>query len=144
MNHFPAQANCSWQELARTLVEVRWSSDAKHIAGIVCPSVNSVSLLRPLSHVPCCVLFRTAANSVWMLRTTGHVWTEERIATAVRLPRSLHEQLHAAADERQVAANLLVVKALETFLAQLTPVDELALVREARGPVSQATGTVGE
>jgi microcystin degradation protein MlrC len=70
--------------------------------------------------------------------------TEERIATAVRLPRSLHEQLHAAADERQVAANLLVVKALETFLAQLTPVDELALVREARGPVSQATGTVGE
>ena len=63
------------------------------------------------------------------------------MATAVRLPRRLHEQLHEAADERQVAANLLIVKALETFLAQLTPVDQLT------GPqppdrVSQAPGTV--
>ena len=66
------------------------------------------------------------------------VYEEERVATAVRLPRSLHEQLHEAADERQVAANLLIVKALETFLAQLTPVDELT----ATGPVSQAPGTV--
>jgi HicB family len=66
---------------------------------------------------------------------------EERVATAVRLPRSLHEQLHEAADERQVAANLLIVKALETFLAQLTPVDELTAPRTP-GRVSQAPGTV--
>ena len=69
------------------------------------------------------------------------VYEEARVATAVRLPRSLHEKLHEAADERQVAANLLIVKALETFLAQLTPVDQLT------GPqppdrVSQAPGTV--
>jgi hypothetical protein len=64
------------------------------------------------------------------------VYDEERVATAVRLPRALHEQLHEAADERQVAANLLIVKAIERFLAQLTPVDELT------GPVSQAADTV--
>ncbi|MGZ8752786.1 MAG: toxin-antitoxin system HicB family antitoxin [Acidimicrobiia bacterium] len=65
---------------------------------------------------------------------------EERIATAVRLPRSLHEQLRAAADERQVAANLLIVKALETFLAQLTPVDQLT-APQIPNQVSQAPGT---
>ena len=64
------------------------------------------------------------------------VYDEERVATAVRLPRSLHEQLHAAAEERQVAANLLVEKAVETFLARLTPVDQLT------GPVSHGPGTV--
>ena len=69
------------------------------------------------------------------------------MATAVRLPRSLHEQLHEAADERQVAANLLIVKALETFLAQLTPVDQLTATQHPQrvseaGPVSQAPGTV--
>ncbi len=69
------------------------------------------------------------------------VYEEERVATAVRLPRSLHEQLHEAADERQVAANLLIVKALETFLAQLTPVDQLT-APPAPGPVSQPVGTV--
>ncbi len=69
------------------------------------------------------------------------VYEEERIATAVRLPRSLHEQLHEAADERQVAANLLIVKALETFLAQLTPVDQLTGAQRP-GRLSQAPGTV--
>ncbi len=57
------------------------------------------------------------------------VHEEERVATAVRLPKSLHEQLHDAADERQVAANLLVVKALESYLARLTPIEDLALTR---------------
>ena len=64
------------------------------------------------------------------------IYEEERVATAVRLPRRLHEQLHAAAEERQVAANLLVEKAVESFLARLTPVEQLT------GPVSQRPGTV--
>ncbi len=70
------------------------------------------------------------------------VYDEERIATAVRLPRSLHEQLHEAADERHVAANLLIVKALETFLAQLTPVDQLTGPPPHPDPMSQPPGTV--
>jgi hypothetical protein len=69
------------------------------------------------------------------------VYEEERVATAVRLPRTLHEQLHEAADERQVAANLLIVKAIERFLAQLTPVDELTATPPP-APMSQAPGTV--
>jgi predicted HicB family RNase H-like nuclease len=60
---------------------------------------------------------------------------EERVTTAVRLPRSLHERLRAAADERQVAANLLVQKALEDYLRRLRPVADLA-------PLSQPDGTV--
>jgi hypothetical protein len=61
---------------------------------------------------------------------------EERVTTAVRLPRSLHEQLRRAADERQVAANLLVQKALEAYLPSLTPIDHLT------GSLSQPVGTV--
>jgi hypothetical protein len=57
------------------------------------------------------------------------------VTTAVRLPRSLHERLRAAADERQVAANLLVQKALEDYLCRLRPVADLA-------PLSQPDGTV--
>ena len=39
--------------------------------------------------------------------------------------------------QRQVAANLLIVKALEMFLAQLTPIDEL--VRDSES-LSQGPG----
>jgi hypothetical protein len=63
------------------------------------------------------------------------VHDEDRVTTAVRLPPDLHRQLRAAADERQVAVNLLVIKALQDYLPRLTPVDQLT------GPVSQAPGT---
>lgn len=119
MNHFPAQANFSWQERASALVEVRWSSDATNIAGVVCPSVNSVSLLRPLSHAPCCALFRTAASSVWMLRTTGHVWTEERIATAAELLLSPTSKREATTPDAS----------LETRLAYLLELPHVRVLR---------------
>ena len=46
--------------------------------------------------------------------------------TAMRLPESLHERLCAAARERDVSVNLLVTRAVESYLAQLPPVDEVA------------------
>lgn len=54
---------------------------------------------------------------------------EERVTTALRVPRSLHERLKQAAEERQVAVNLIAVKALEEYLDRLIPVEDLQLTR---------------
>jgi hypothetical protein len=51
------------------------------------------------------------------------VYDEPRVATAIRLPTSLHEELHSAATERDVSVNFLVTRAVSTFLAQLPPPD---------------------
>lgn len=48
---------------------------------------------------------------------------EDRVATAVRLPVSVHERLHAAAADRDVSANLLVTRAVTEYLERLVPVD---------------------
>ncbi|MCU1426777.1 MAG: hypothetical protein JWL83_777 [Actinomycetia bacterium] len=57
------------------------------------------------------------------------VHQEERVTTAVRVPKTLHDRVRAAADERQVGVNLLVVRALEEYLDRLVPVDELVRTR---------------
>ncbi len=44
---------------------------------------------------------------------------ERRIATAVRIPESLHRQLRLAASDRDVSANLLVTQALTEYLQRL-------------------------
>lgn len=44
---------------------------------------------------------------------------EPRVATAVRLPQTLHRRLHHAAVERTVSANLLVTRAIEEYLDRL-------------------------
>jgi hypothetical protein len=51
------------------------------------------------------------------------VYDEPRVATAIRLPTSLHEELQSAATQRDVSVNFLVTRAVSTFLAQLPPVD---------------------
>ena len=51
--------------------------------------------------------------------------TEKRVATAVRLPESLHHQLQDQADLRDVSVNFLVVRAVAQYL-QNAP-DPLAL-----------------
>jgi predicted transcriptional regulator len=47
------------------------------------------------------------------------VYDEPRVATAIRLPTSLHEELQSVASERDVSVNFLVTRAVSTFLAQL-------------------------
>jgi predicted transcriptional regulator len=51
------------------------------------------------------------------------VYEEPRIATAVRLPESIHRRLHQAARERDVSANLLVIRAVESYLDALPSAD---------------------
>lgn len=52
-----------------------------------------------------------------------------RSATAIRFPPELHERLTAAASERGLSLNYLVVKAVEEFLEHLIPAGELRLTR---------------
>jgi hypothetical protein len=61
------------------------------------------------------------------------VHDEERVTTAVRVPKTLHDRARAVAQERQVGMNLLVVRALEEYLDRLVPVDELVRTRDERG-----------
>jgi len=51
---------------------------------------------------------------------------ERRIATAVRLPESLHERLRLAASDRDVSTNLLVTRAVTEYLERL-PAAEVSL-----------------
>jgi predicted DNA-binding ribbon-helix-helix protein len=51
------------------------------------------------------------------------VYDEPRVATAIRLPTSLHEELQSVASQRDVSVNFLVTRAVSTYLAQLPPVD---------------------
>jgi hypothetical protein len=62
-------------------------------------------------------------------------YLEDRVATAVRLPASVHRRLHEAAADRDVSANLLVTRAVTEFLDRLTPA-EAALRRPAGKPWS--------
>jgi hypothetical protein len=49
------------------------------------------------------------------------IYDEPRVATAIRLPTSLHGELQTAASERDVSVNFLVTRAVSAFLAQLPP-----------------------
>jgi hypothetical protein len=60
------------------------------------------------------------------------IYTEPRVATAVRLPSSLHGELQTAATERDVSVNYLVTRAVSAYLAQLPPAGaDLPTEREA-------------
>jgi predicted transcriptional regulator len=67
-------------------------------------------------------------------------YDERRIATAVRLPVSVHRRLHEAASDRNVSANLLVIRAVTEFLDQL-PTAEAALGSRGRHNRSSRVGT---
>ena len=56
---------------------------------------------------------------------------KDRTTTAIRFPDEIHERLRVAADERDLSINYLVVKAVEEFLHNLIPVEELTLTRRA-------------
>jgi hypothetical protein len=51
------------------------------------------------------------------------LYDEPRVATAIRLPTSLYEELQSAAGARDVSVNFLVTRAVSSFLAQLPPAD---------------------
>ncbi len=49
------------------------------------------------------------------------IYEEDRVATAVRLPVSVHRRLHQAAADRDVSANLLITRAVTDLLERLGP-----------------------
>ena len=53
----------------------------------------------------------------------------DRVSISVRLTPELHTRLIEAADERMLSANFLAIKAIEEFLENLIPVEELRLTR---------------
>jgi hypothetical protein len=69
-------------------------------------------------------------------------YDEPRVATAVRLPESIHRRLRDAASDRDVSANLLVIRAVSELLDRLPSasdsVDEMTSTdrRPARGSQS--------
>jgi predicted transcriptional regulator len=60
------------------------------------------------------------------------VYDQPRVATAVRLPKQLHQRIQRAADERQVSVNYIVERAIERYLERMVPVAELDLERDER------------
>lgn len=56
---------------------------------------------------------------------------EQRIATAVRLPVSVHRRLHDEARTRDVSVNLIITRAVTDYLDRL-PSTELILRPKAR------------
>lgn len=59
-----------------------------------------------------------------------------RTTTAIRFPDDLHERLRAAAEERDLSINFLVVKAVEEFVENLIPVEDLRLTRPRNSNVA--------
>ena len=57
---------------------------------------------------------------------------ERRIATAVRLPESVHRRLKRAASDRDVSANLLITKAVDDYLERLPAPERVLTPRRAR------------
>lgn len=50
------------------------------------------------------------------------LYSEPRVATAIRLPASVRDELQQAAAERDVSVNLLVTRAVCDYLRRLPPV----------------------
>lgn len=55
----------------------------------------------------------------------------ERSATAIRFPAGVHEKLREASEAHGLPVNYLVVKAVEEFLENLLPPEELRLTRRS-------------
>jgi post-segregation antitoxin (ccd killing protein) len=51
------------------------------------------------------------------------IYDEPRVATAIRLPVSLRDELLATATERDVSVNLLVTRAVSDYLRRLRSPD---------------------
>jgi hypothetical protein len=49
------------------------------------------------------------------------IYDEQRVATAIRLPASLRDDLHDAATARDVSVNFLVTRAVSHYLRRLPP-----------------------
>jgi hypothetical protein len=62
------------------------------------------------------------------------IFDEPRVATAIRLPTSLRDELQAAATARDVSVNYLVTRAIGDYLQRLPKIDPY------EGPTPRSAG----
>lgn len=55
------------------------------------------------------------------------IYEEPRVATAIRLPTSLRDELQAVAAEREISVNLLVTRAVLDYLRRLPSLGDAPL-----------------
>jgi hypothetical protein len=67
------------------------------------------------------------------------IYEEPRVATAIRIPASLRDDLRAAAIERDVSVNFLVTKAVVDYMGRLASIGD-----EQRGRRRAGQRTVGK
>jgi predicted HicB family RNase H-like nuclease len=60
-------------------------------------------------------------------------YTERRVATALRLPESLHEDLTEAARDHGLSVNRMVEQAIVEFLTDLLPPSQVLVTRSDPG-----------
>ena len=61
------------------------------------------------------------------------IYEEPRVATAIRLPASLRDELRAAAIERDVSVNFLVTKAVLDYMGRLPSISDEQRERRRAG-----------
>lgn len=66
---------------------------------------------------------------------------ERRIATAIRLPESVHRRLHLAAHDRDVSANLLITKAIIDYLDRLPSAEAALDTGRRQGSTRRTSGS---
>jgi hypothetical protein len=66
------------------------------------------------------------------------IYAEPRVATAIRLPESLHGELLSAAVEREVSVNFLVTRAVADYLEHLPAINATASSK-SRGRRTRST-----
>jgi hypothetical protein len=113
-----------WAELAAALVDERVSGRGNGVMAVVCPAAGRL-LPRSLRHAACCVVFRSEPGGVWMMRTVGHEWTDERLATAAELVARKLGHLPVRRDPMLATrlARALQVPRVEVLAAALDPPD---------------------
>jgi len=67
------------------------------------------------------------------------VSSERRIATAVRLPESVHRALHLAATDRGVSANLIITRAVTEYLERLPSLEQVLGRERSRAQPGRAS-----
>jgi hypothetical protein len=68
------------------------------------------------------------------------IYDEARVATAIRLPVALREELRVTATAQEVSVNVLVTRAVSDYLARLRHPVETAHDRPVRRRSSSAAG----
>lgn len=125
--HADVQRYCCWPEMAAALVEERPLDGDGGVGAVLCPGAHAELAPRTLRHTACCALFRTPQGTVWMLRTVGYVWTDQRLDAVLGLLTADRAGLPLKRDPMLARrlARALEVPQVQVGVAALDPIDRL-------------------